>query len=189
MLTNWRIWPHLLICLSGLQSTLGLGTWGAVIIKSLGFTAIRESRQCHMLCLYRWTNNVSTSLVGANLLNLPAPLITIIVSLIVAAWVDKYKKYGYSIIFIAVWVLSGLIALYVSHSIACMNRHQAGTDCSQQHLPVTERGAWSFYAAYVFTQSGPAWQAIHITWVSLNARTPQQRSITLALYVSSALQS
>jgi hypothetical protein len=123
VLTNWRIWPHLLICLSGLQSTLGLGTWGAVIIKSLGFTAIRESRWGRALsCLYCGINNVSTSLAGANLLNLPAPLITIIVSLIVAAWVDKYKKYGYSIIFIAVWVLSGLIALYVSHRTARINR-------------------------------------------------------------------
>ena len=140
-----------------------------------------------MLRLYCGVDNVFTSLIGANLLNLPAPLITIIVSLIVAAWVDKYKKYGYSIIFIAVWVLSGLIALYVSHPISCINRHWTLADPTQQHLPVTERGAWSFYAAYVFTQSGPAWQAIHITWVSLNARTPQQRSITLALYVSLAL--
>ncbi|GAA6050961.1 hypothetical protein JCM3770_005344 [Rhodotorula araucariae] len=89
VLADWRIWPHLIMCLSGLQSVGGLGVWGATIIKSLGFTAI-----------------------NANLLSVPGPLLTCVTGPLLAWVVDHYAVYGLSITFVAVWTLAGLIALY-----------------------------------------------------------------------------
>lgn len=43
VLGNWRLWPHLIMCLSGLQAGQGAGAWSGTILQSLGFTAISES--------------------------------------------------------------------------------------------------------------------------------------------------
>ena len=91
VLTSWVTWPYLLVCLSGLQSINGLATWGATIIKSLGFTSIQ-----------------------ANLLSAPSPILASIFGFTLAIFVDKYKRFGYAIMFAAIWTLAGLIALYVS---------------------------------------------------------------------------
>ncbi|KAL4887586.1 major facilitator superfamily domain-containing protein [Aspergillus karnatakaensis] len=90
VLTSWHTWPYLIVCLSGLQSVNGLSTWGATIIKSLGFSSIR-----------------------ANLLNAPGSLLGAIFGIILSGFVDRYSRFGYAIIFAAVWTLAGLIALYV----------------------------------------------------------------------------
>ncbi|KAL7625059.1 hypothetical protein AAE478_004273 [Parahypoxylon ruwenzoriense] len=89
VLFDWTTWPYLIICLSGLQSAGGLSTWGATIIQSLGFTSIR-----------------------ANLLNAPAPIIASFLGLGLSRFVDRYKRFGYTIGFVAVWTIVGLIALY-----------------------------------------------------------------------------
>lgn len=91
MLFDWTTWPYLIVCLSGLQSAGGLSTWGATIIQSLGFTSIR-----------------------ANLLNAPAPVLASLFGLVLSWFVDRNKRFGYTIMFVAVWTLVGLIALYVS---------------------------------------------------------------------------
>ncbi|OQE10556.1 hypothetical protein PENVUL_c004G00909 [Penicillium vulpinum] len=137
---HWATWPYLIVCLAGLQSTNGLGTWGASIIKSLGFSEIR-----------------------ANLLNAPGNLFSAIFGIALSAFVDRYSRFGYAIIFSAVWSLSGLIALYC--------------------LPITSKASWSFYAAYLVTQSAPNWQPINVTWLSLNFKTPQKRAIAYAVYI------
>jgi len=93
--TSWVTWPYLLVCLSGLQSINGLGTWGATIIKSLGFSSIR-----------------------ANLLSAPAPILASLFGFILASFVDRYKRFGYAIMVAAIWTLAGLIALYVWHQCA-----------------------------------------------------------------------
>lgn len=126
--------------MSGLQSVNGLSTWGATIIKSLGFTSIR-----------------------ANLLSAPAPVLSAFGGVLLAAWVDRYKRFGYAIIFVAIWTISGVIALY--------------------HLPVTQKGSWAFYAALVVTNASPTWQAINVTWLSLNQKSPQHRAIAYAVYI------
>ncbi|KAF3063748.1 hypothetical protein GL218_02507 [Daldinia childiae] len=112
VLFSWTTWPYLIICLSGLQSAGGLQTWGATIVQSLGFTSIR-----------------------ANLLNAPAPIISALFALVLSWFVDRYKRFGYTIMFAAVWTMAGLIALY--------------------NLPVTTEASWSFYAAYVVTVAAP----------------------------------
>ena len=118
------------MCLSGLQSTLGIGTWGAVIIKSLGFTAIK-----------------------ANLLNIPPTPLGMLGTFLVALAVDRTKRYGYAILFAGTWTVIGLIALYVRTFIRLTN---AAFDRSPlQHLPVTQQASWSFYAAYVYTLAAP----------------------------------
>ncbi|XXH00181.1 hypothetical protein Hte_006523 [Hypoxylon texense] len=89
VLFDWTTWPYLIVCLSGLQSVGGLSTWGATIIQSLGFTSIR-----------------------ANLLNAPAPVLASLFGLVLSWFVDRNKRFGYSIAFVAVWTLVGLIALY-----------------------------------------------------------------------------
>ena len=92
VLLSWKTWPYLIVCLSGLQSVGGLSTWGATIIQSLGFTSIK-----------------------ANLLNAPGPILASLFGLTISAFVDRYKRFGYPIMFTGVWTIAGLIALYVSH--------------------------------------------------------------------------
>ncbi|KAK1764342.1 MFS general substrate transporter [Phialemonium atrogriseum] len=140
VLLTWETWPYLLVCLSGLQSVNGLSTWGATIIQSLGFSRIR-----------------------ANLLNAPGPILGSLTGLALASLVDRYKRFGYAIIFSALWTLAGLIALY--------------------HLPVTAKASWSFYAAYIVTQAAPAWQPLNVVWLALNFKTPQKRAIAYAVYI------
>ncbi|KAH7074042.1 major facilitator superfamily domain-containing protein [Paraphoma chrysanthemicola] len=140
VLLDWKTWPYLIVCLSGLQSVNGLSTWGATIIKSLGFTSIR-----------------------ANLLSAPAPIIGAFGGVALATYVDRYQRFGYAIIFAAVWTIAGVIALY--------------------HLPVTQKGSWAFYAALVVTGAAPGWQPINVTWLSLNQKSPQRRAIAYAVYI------
>ncbi|KAJ5781159.1 Major facilitator superfamily domain general substrate transporter [Penicillium paradoxum] len=140
VLFHWATWPYLIVCLTGLQSVNGLGTWGASIITSLNFSAIR-----------------------ANLLNAPGNLLCAIFGIALSAYVDRYSRFGYAIIFSAVWTLAGLVALYC--------------------LPITSKASWSFYAAYLVTQSAPNWQPINVTWLSLNFKTPQKRAIAYAVYI------
>ncbi|KAI8964039.1 MFS general substrate transporter [Daldinia sp. FL1419] len=140
VLFNWTTWPYLIICLSGLQSAGGLQTWGATIVQSLGFTSIR-----------------------ANLLNAPAPVLSALFALVLSWFVDRYKRFGYTIMFAAVWTMAGLIALY--------------------NLPVTTEASWSFYAAYVVTVAAPGWQPLNVTWLSLNQKTPQKRAVAYAVYI------
>ncbi|OTB07793.1 hypothetical protein M426DRAFT_267012 [Hypoxylon sp. CI-4A] len=140
VLFDWTTWPYLVICLSGLQSVGGLSTWGATIIKSLGFTSIR-----------------------ANLLSAPAPILASLFGLVLAWYVDRYKRFGYAIMFAAIWTMAGLIALY--------------------NLPVTTQASWSFYAALLVTNAAPSWQPLNVTWLSLNSKTPQKRAIAYAIYI------
>ncbi|KAI2621698.1 MFS general substrate transporter [Hypoxylon sp. NC1633] len=140
VLFDWKTWPYLIACLSGLQAVGGLSTWGATIIQSLGFTSIK-----------------------ANLLNAPAPIISAVLGLVLGTIVDRYKRFGYSIMFAATWTLAGLIALYT--------------------LPVTTEASWSFYAGYVVTVASPNWQPLNVTWLSLNQKTPQKRAIAYAIYI------
>ncbi|KAL5408500.1 hypothetical protein PMIN03_006469 [Paraphaeosphaeria minitans] len=140
VLSDGKTWPYLLACLSGLQSVNGLSTWGATIIKSLGFTSIR-----------------------ANLLSAPPPIIASLGGLALSVYVDRCKRFGYAIMFTAVWTMAGLIALF--------------------HLPVTEKGSWSFYAALVITNAAPSWQPLNVTWLSLNSKSPQHRAIAYAVYI------
>ncbi|KAL3473945.1 major facilitator superfamily domain-containing protein [Aspergillus californicus] len=137
---HWATWPYLIVCLSGLQSVNGMSTWGASIIKSLGFSSIR-----------------------ANLLNAPGSLLSAIFGILLSGLVDRYSRFGYAIIFAAIWTLAGLIALY--------------------SLPVTSKASWSFYAAYLVTQAAPTWQPINVTWLSLNFKTPQKRAVAYAVYI------
>ncbi|KAI0119414.1 MFS general substrate transporter [Daldinia grandis] len=140
VLFSWTTWPYLIICLSGLQSAGGLQTWGATIVQSLGFTSIR-----------------------ANLLNAPAPVLSALFALVLSWFVDRYKRFGYTIMFAAAWTMAGLIALY--------------------NLPVATEASWSFYAAYVVTVAAPGWQPLNVTWLSLNQKTPQKRAIAYAVYI------
>ncbi|GAA5865058.1 hypothetical protein JCM8547_007698 [Rhodosporidiobolus lusitaniae] len=142
VLSDWRLYPHLIMCLSGLQSVGGLSVWGGTIIKSLGFSSVR-----------------------ANLLNTPGPFLTMIFSVILAWFVDKWKNlYGLAIIFTATWTVVGLIAVY--------------------SLPISAtNGSWRFYAALIFTSAAPNWQALNVSWVSLSMRTPQRRAVAYAVYI------
>ncbi|RKU43065.1 hypothetical protein DL546_000705 [Coniochaeta pulveracea] len=140
VLFTWKTWPYLIVCLSGLQCVGGLATWGATIIQSLGFSRIR-----------------------ANLLNVPGPILASFTGLALSYLVDRHKRFGYAIIFTAVWTLAGLIALY--------------------RLPVISKGSWSFYAAYIVTQAAPSWQPLNVTWLALNFDTPQRRAIAYAVYI------
>ncbi|KAL2817079.1 major facilitator superfamily domain-containing protein [Aspergillus cavernicola] len=128
---NWATWPYLIVCLSGLQSVNGMSTWGASIIKSLGFSNIR-----------------------ANLLNAPGSLLSAIFGIALSALVDRYSRFGYAIIFAAVWTLAGLIALYKFTNV----------------IAVSSRGHEN-------------WQPINVTWLSLNFKTPQKRAVAYAVYI------
>ncbi|KAJ0420811.1 major facilitator superfamily domain-containing protein [Aspergillus carlsbadensis] len=137
VLLSWSTWPYLIVCLTGLQSVNGLSTWGATIIKSLGFSSIR-----------------------ANLLNAPGNLLGAFFGIILSGFVDRYSRFGYAIIFAAVWTLAGLIALYVcypSFHLLCLS--------------------------WFLGDASPGWQPINVTWLSLNFKTPQKRAVAYAVYI------
>ncbi|GAA6041782.1 hypothetical protein JCM8097_007158 [Rhodosporidiobolus ruineniae] len=165
VLGDWRLYPHFLLCLSGLQSVGGLMTWGASIIKGLGFSSIRtfisDPGSSYSAIL-------TAASAGANLLNIPGPILTCLTSFLLAIPLDRYRRgYGFGIAFAALWTLAGLIALY--------------------SLPVLQNTHnWGFYAAYVFTSAAPAWQPINVTWVALSMRTPQRRAIAYAAYIGAS---
>ncbi|TYJ55196.1 hypothetical protein B9479_004130 [Cryptococcus floricola] len=89
VLGNWRLWPHLVMCLAGLQAGQGAGAWSGTILKSLGFTSIK-----------------------ANLLLVPGPIFNGVSSIILSRFSDRWDRRGWFILFSAVWTLAGLIALY-----------------------------------------------------------------------------
>ncbi|KAL3435301.1 major facilitator superfamily domain-containing protein [Aspergillus tetrazonus] len=113
---------------------------GTTIIKSLGFSSIR-----------------------ANLFNAPGSLLAGIFGIVLSAAVDRYNRFGYAILFVGVWTLAGLIALY--------------------RLPVHSKSSWSFYVAYLVTQAAPSWQPINVTWLSRNFETPQKRAVAYAIHM------
>lgn len=109
VLTNWRLWPHLIMCLSGLQAGQGAGAWSGTILQSLGFSAISPSP-------YERGSWIWLTVTDANLLLVPGPLISGISSIVFAHFADKYDRRGYLIVFVGIWTLAGLIALYVSRA-------------------------------------------------------------------------
>ncbi|KAK7210729.1 hypothetical protein V2G26_017907 [Clonostachys chloroleuca] len=52
------------------------------------------------------------------------------------------------------------------------------------NLPVNSKTSWSFYAAYFVATAAPGWQSINVTWLALNAKTPQKRAISYAVYIA-----
>ncbi|CAH0003970.1 unnamed protein product [Clonostachys byssicola] len=52
------------------------------------------------------------------------------------------------------------------------------------NLPVTSKSSWSFYAALFVATAAPGWQSINVTWLALNAKTPQKRAISYAVYIA-----
>jgi hypothetical protein len=54
------------------------------------------------------------SSINANLLNAPGPILAGIFGLVLSSFVDRYKRFGYAILFSGFWTLAGLVALYVS---------------------------------------------------------------------------
>ncbi|VUC26933.1 unnamed protein product [Clonostachys rosea] len=52
------------------------------------------------------------------------------------------------------------------------------------NLPVNSKTSWSFYAAYFVATAAPGWQSINVTWLALNAKTPQKRAISYAIYIA-----
>ncbi|KAL4750704.1 hypothetical protein BDW72DRAFT_193640 [Aspergillus terricola var. indicus] len=136
VLLHWSTWPYLVTCLSGLQCVGGLSTWGTTIIKSIDLSSIR-----------------------ANLLNAPGSLLAGIFGIALSAVVDRYNRFGYAILFVGMWTLAGLIALYC--------------------LPVHLKSSWSFYVALSgYSGSAP----INVTWLSRNFETPQKRAVAYAVY-------
>ncbi|KAL2841006.1 major facilitator superfamily domain-containing protein [Aspergillus pseudoustus] len=146
VMLSWSTWPYLIVCLTGLQSVNGLSTWGATIIKSLGFSSIR-----------------------ANLLNAPGSLLGAVFGIVLSGFVDRYSRFGYAIIFAAVWTLAGLIALYVRFVFPSSPR------ASTSQLQTRRRGH--------STRLMWGWQPINVTWLSLNFKTPQKRAVAYAVYI------
>ncbi|KAL5341679.1 major facilitator superfamily domain-containing protein [Aspergillus crustosus] len=68
--------------------------------------------------LFSWSTwpyliSLGSSSIRANLLNAPSALLGAIFGIILSSFVDRYSRFGYAIIFAAVWTLAGLITLYV----------------------------------------------------------------------------
>jgi hypothetical protein len=139
---------------------VGIGVWGATIIKSLGFTAIREPTA--LLFAQYETDSSRFLALGANLLSVPSPIIGLGTSFILAFLVDRYRRYGYAIIFSGIWTLVGLIALYVRRILASFQSILLLTGSpTLQSLPIiSSGGSWGFYAALIYTLSAPGWQPV-----------------------------
>lgn len=141
--SQWRLWIHFLITLTGQQSNTALGTYGPSIVKSLGFGTIK-----------------------ANALSSVGPWGTVVLALIFGLLSDKYPRKS-------LWILLDLSIILVMTGIL--------------YAATPEWPAWGRYAVLQLTIAPQQiYHTLNLGWMSLNSRTPQERSIAMAMVIMAA---
>ncbi|KAI8073237.1 major facilitator superfamily domain-containing protein [Gongronella butleri] len=94
----------------------------------------------------------------STLLTVPAFLVCLTASVLVARHADKRGNYAYHAIFCCVWFLAGVLTLEL--------------------LP-DNANKWTLYGALLFTQSSPSYQGMLVGWSSANIAPVGKRAIFL----------
>ncbi|KAG1454011.1 hypothetical protein G6F56_007423 [Rhizopus delemar] len=141
-LADTKVWTHLLIAFLSIMYPTPMTTYFPKLIKGYGFS-------------------VTTS----NLLTVPAYIIGLVVSIIVAHSADKYGSYGLHALVSLVWSMSGYLALIF--------------------LP-DSAGRWSFYAVTLLAASVPSFHGMNIAWMASNAAPHGKRVLALGAIIGAA---
>ncbi|WWC60694.1 uncharacterized protein I303_103270 [Kwoniella dejecticola CBS 10117] len=142
-LSNWRIWPHVLIAICLISQTGALGTYGPSLIKGFNFDTLTANA---LSSVSGWIGLVTTASFGffSDRTRIRGPVVITGLTLVWAFWV-----------------------------------------AFQQKSLSTDR--WLKYGLQIMVQgfSIPS-HPINATWLSLNCKSPQERSIAMALFIMAA---
>ncbi|CDH48430.1 mfs general substrate transporter [Lichtheimia corymbifera JMRC:FSU:9682] len=137
-----KVWMHLIATFVGFMTQTPTTTYLPTIIKDNGF-----------------------SVTNANLLTVPAYIINLIFSIIIAWSSDRHGEVAFHALISVFWQLGSFIAL--------------------RTLPV-DAGRWSIYAAAMMAVAAPSWHGMHIAWLSSNAAPVGKRALALSMMVGFA---
>ncbi|CEP17471.1 hypothetical protein [Parasitella parasitica] len=137
-----KLWTHLVITFLSIMPHTPISTYLPTLIRNYGFTV-----------------------TISNLLTVPAAIINLVISILVARSADKRGNYAFHAIFGVFWTLAGFLALEL--------------------LPGSA-GRWNFYAAALFLASSPTWHGMHIAWMSSNLAPLGKRNIALGAVIGAA---
>ncbi|WVW87157.1 hypothetical protein I302_109214 [Kwoniella bestiolae CBS 10118] len=142
-LSNWRVWPHVLIAICLISQTGALGTYGPTLIKGFNFDTLTANA---LSSVAGWIGLVTTASFGffSDRTRIRGPVVVTGLALVWAFWV-----------------------------------------AFQQKSLSTDR--WLKYGLQIMVQgfSIPS-HPINATWLSLNCRSPQERSVAMALFIMAA---
>ncbi|KAK7224731.1 hypothetical protein V2G26_012734 [Clonostachys chloroleuca] len=138
-----KLWPHLLITMSGLAPTTALWSYAPTIIGDLGYNRLAANA---MTSVGQWIS-----------------VLLIMMAAYVADWTDR----------------RGFIVLF---GITCQWAFMVAFTC----LPDSSASSLKYGILTMGTATCSWWHIVNGSWLSINARSPEERSIRMALYGMSA---
>ncbi|KAI8099304.1 major facilitator superfamily domain-containing protein [Halteromyces radiatus] len=141
-LLDTNLWTHLIITFLGVMPTTPIGTYLPTMIRSYGF-------------------DVTT----ANLLTAPSYIISLIISIALARFSERFGYMGFISAIQVLWGTVGYLAL--------------------EFVPPTT-GRWGMYAVALFTASTPFFHGLHIAWMSANLAPIGKRTLALGAIIGFA---
>ncbi|GAB7352530.1 hypothetical protein MBLNU459_g2923t2 [Dothideomycetes sp. NU459] len=143
-LSNWRIYPHVLISMCGIAPATTLGAYAPTLVKNFGYGKLK-----------------SNALVSVG------PWIQIALNFLSGYAADTTQRRG-------LVNLAGL-ALWWGFSLGCLVLSSSSSDRGARYALLTLALSVSF-----------VWHPVNGSWLSLNARSPADRSVTMAMFVMAA---
>ncbi|KAG0748436.1 hypothetical protein G6F57_001169 [Rhizopus arrhizus] len=141
-LLDTKLWTHLLITFTSFMHTTPISTYLPKLITGYGFS-------------------VTTS----NLLTVPANIINLVFSILIARSAEKRGYYAFHSIISCLWSMASYLALII--------------------LP-NDAGRWSFYAAALFDAAAPLFHGMHIAWMASNVAPHGKRILALGAVIGAA---
>lgn len=158
-LINWKLIPHLLMALCGLSPLSAFGAYGPSLIASFGYDLLESNA---LMSIGPWSVNLSS--ISNHLLT--KHRCQVVVSICLGFGADKTGVRGPWVLFGGFfWWLFLLITRIILFDPNVHTRFAVLT------------------AAFSFAQ---VWHPTNASWIALNAQSPGERSITMALLVMSA---
>lgn len=143
ILSNWRIYPHVIISMCGIAPATTLGSYAPTLVKSFGYERLQSNA---LVSVGAW--------------------IQIALSLFSGYLADKTKRRGL--------VNLGGLSGWWGFSIGCL-------------VLATSTSKDARYALLVCALSFQTlWHPINGSWLSMNSRSPAERSVTMAVFVMAA---
>lgn len=143
ILSNWRIYPHVLISMCGIAPATTLGSYGPTLVKSFGFGKLKSNA---LVSVGSWIQIPITILLGF--------------------LADKTQRRGL--------VNLGGLSLWWGFSIGCLVLADS-----------TNRDAkYALLTCALAVQT--VWHPVNGSWLSMNSRSPSERSVTMAVFVMAA---
>lgn len=109
--------------------------------------------------------NFGFDITTSNLLTVPAAIIGLVFSIIIARSADKRGYYAFHGLIGVFWSLAGFLAL---------------------EFMKDDAGRWNFYGAALFVASSPVWHGMHIAWMSTNLAPLGKRTLALGAVIGAA---